>query len=301
MIGDLVGGGFAFSTVRFRQGNSVVTRRLRVPVTNFGVFKIAETESPRPQSRVYFNYSFFSKVDTFGGNTGGSTTGNPSFDLHRELIGGEFAFLDNSASVGARVALFQDSDISGPGIIGVSDITFIFKYAFLNDRETGNVLTGGMNVTAPTGRDFRASNSANNPVTTDLNNTFLFQPWVGGILNMDRAYVQGFSAVIIPTRSTDAIFLSNDVALGFRLYQASDDRALTAIIPVTELHVNTPLERPSLNNPNNILAFPNQVILTEGVHFGLWNSAYLTLGVGIPVSGPRPFDYEAIVQFNLLF
>jgi hypothetical protein len=37
------------------------------------------------------------------------------------------------------------------------------------------------------------------------------------------------------------------------------------------------------------------------VHLGLCQSLNLTIGAATPVTGPRPFDVEGIVQANLRF
>jgi hypothetical protein len=46
---------------------------------------------------------------------------------------------------------------------------------------------------------------------------------------------------------------------------------------------------------------PDLVVLTAGSHFDLFQRARLTLGVATPVTGPRVFDVEALVQFNWRF
>ena len=46
---------------------------------------------------------------------------------------------------------------------------------------------------------------------------------------------------------------------------------------------------------------PDLVVLTAGLHFGVFQRATLTFGAATPVTGPRLFDIEAIVQFNVRF
>jgi hypothetical protein len=43
------------------------------------------------------------------------------------------------------------------------------------------------------------------------------------------------------------------------------------------------------------------VDLTAGATFGLGNRSILALGVVTPVTGPKPFDVEALVQLNIRF
>src|SRR5262249_50689546 len=119
MIGDLVGGGFVVRNVAVTRGVTRVNGRLvpntqiihvRVPIGSFGAFKIAETESPVPRTRAYLTYNYFNNVNTFPlAGTPPTTAGTPNFDLHREQVGFEYAFLDNSASVGVRLPFFQSS------------------------------------------------------------------------------------------------------------------------------------------------------------------------------------------------
>jgi hypothetical protein len=62
--------------------------------------------------------------------------------------------------------------------------------------------------------------------------------------------------------------------------------------------VTTPLET---FGPGSPIFVPDIVVLTGGVHFGCFSRSTLTLGVATPLTGPRPFDVEAIVQFNVNF
>jgi hypothetical protein len=43
------------------------------------------------------------------------------------------------------------------------------------------------------------------------------------------------------------------------------------------------------------------VVLTEGVEVGFGAGASVNLGVAVPVTGPRPFDVEAILQLNFRY
>ena len=88
--------------------------------------------------------------------------------------------------------------------------------------------------------------------------------------------------------------LSNDVGLGYYLYRNPDaDGFLTAIAPTFEVHVNTPLNHRDVFDANDRAGTPDVVNLTYGVNFGFARSAVLTLGFVTPVTGPKPFDYEA--------
>ena len=41
--------------------------------------------------------------------------------------------------------------------------------------------------------------------------------------------------------------------------------------------------------------------LTYGVNFEYYNRAVLTFGLVTPVTGPKPFDLEALILFNVWF
>ena len=69
-------------------------------------------------------------------------------------------------------------------------------------------------------------------------------------------------------------------------------------MPIFETHVTTSLTERSECGP---LFVPDVVILTGGVHLGLYRNGLLTLGVAGPVTGPTPFSIEAFMQLNWYF
>jgi hypothetical protein len=275
-----------------------------------GAFKIAENESPMPADRVYFTYNNFSnllpvtatpgvnssQVSSVGvGNVATTTTVStliPSqrvtANLSREVFGFEKTFLDGYASIEMRVPLLQQqSSTDGFGMNDVGELTIIAKYAFFLDRATGNVLSGGLAVTAPTGPGL---------VTADgtLHSTLL-QPWLGYVWNADRFFVQAFHSVVVPTDSRDVTLLFNDVGVSYWLYRAEPTQFLSSVVPTFEVHVTTPLDH------RGALLAPDQVVLTNGVHFGILRNTTLSLGVATPVTGPRLFNVEGFVQLNWRF
>ena len=168
----------------------------------------------------------------------------------------------------------------------------IFKYALINDRRTGDVLSTGMVITAPTGKSLV---SFANP---DIH-PWLLQPYLGYIYNMSDLYLQGFSSIAVPTDSRDVTLLFNDVGIGYRIFSTPADQVITAVVPAFEVHVNTPLNhRGSQSEPVGV---PDWVDLTAGCHVGLCHRSTLSLGVCTPVTGPKPFEVEALAQFNLRF
>jgi hypothetical protein len=65
-----------------------------------------------------------------------------------------------------------------------------------------------------------------------------------------------------------------------------------------EAHVTTPLNHRDGAGP---IFVPDIVVITGGVHFGLFGNGTLSLGVATPVSGPRPFNVEGFMQLNWRF
>jgi hypothetical protein len=292
MIGDL--GSRGVSTVRSSRvsySNGFDSFSRLQALVGAGSFKIAENESPRPQNRFFLTYNYYNGVNTFGGP-------QSQFDVHRQVIGFERTFLDGNASVGMRLPFLQRAQAEGNNTVdGVGDLSVILKYAFINDRMTGNVASGGVVITAPTGRDVILSNGTNIQ-------SWLIQPWGGFILGGDRLFTQGFFSGIIPTDSTDACLLSTDIGLGYRLYTNSNGGLLTAVVPTVEAHLLTPLSKRGVGdviNGSALVGIPDQLVLTGGVHLGLWDRAWLTLAAAAPVTGPRLFDFEGVVQFNFIY
>jgi hypothetical protein len=255
------------------QSSSASYLQSRVPVTSFGSFKISDNESAAPVDRVFATYNYFD-VDGFHGN---------SSSINREMIGFEKTFFDGQASFELRAPLTQ----VGEGLGGTSDwddLTLVFKYAPYLDRETGNVIAGGIAVTVPTGPDIVLG-----PYSS-INST-LIQPYVGYAFNFGRFYVQGFSEIIIPTDNNLPTFIANDIGIGYRL------QALP-IIPTFEVHTNDATNHQGAGADG--VGFIDSVVLTGGFHTLIGRSV-LTLGVATPVSGPRLDSIEAVVQFNWRF
>ena len=175
-------------------------------------------------------------------NTHFSATPLATGNLNQEVFGFEKTFLDGRASVEVRVPLLQQtSNLDGFGMSDIADLTFIGRYALIMDRETGNVLTVGMSVTAPTGPSILTTDGA-------VHSTLL-QPWTGYIWNADRFFVQAFHSIVIPTDARDVTLLFNDVGVNYWLYRGTPDRPISFIMPMLEAHVTTPLDHRSVNDP----------------------------------------------------
>ncbi len=293
-------------------------RTFLIPLAGRGAFKIAENASPMPVDRCFFTYNHFNSIrspqygQTDPSSTATQTTVNnpqqgvrttsnvvttfptpyvPFVNLNREVAGFEKTFLGGRASIEMRLPLFQQPGSTDDfRAAGFGDITVLGKYAFYLNRETGDVFSGGLAVTAPTGAPI--------PTIEGPVNSTLLQPWIGYIWNFDAFYLQVFHSAVVPTDARDVTLLFNDFGLGYWMYRGGADRALRFIVPTVEVHVTTPLNNRSENAP---ISCPDLVVMTGGAHFGLFRNCVLSLGVGAPVSGPYTYGVEAFVQFNRRF
>jgi hypothetical protein len=301
-------------TTPFAQARTVL-----VPVPTRGSFNIADNESAIPRDRVFTYWNYYSRAGfpptglnaptttsttttTTGFTIQGlpfvtttsvttTTPGAPRVSSNRETFGFEKTFLDGRASVELRAPLLQQGDGgAGFGADNFGDLTVIGKYAFILDRNTGNVFSGGLAVTVPSSRSI--------PTTDGNLQDTLIQPFVGYLWNFDQFYIQGFHSVAVPTDARDVTLLFNDLGVNYWLYRGNPDRFLSSIVPTIEAHLTTPLNHRKFNGP---IVVPDTLILTTGVHLGLFSNSTLSLGVGTPVTGPRPFSVETFVQFNWRF
>jgi hypothetical protein len=248
-----------------------------------GAFKIQENESPRPMDRVYFNYNYYSGVDL----------GTKKVDLQRETVGFERTFFDGNASVGIRLPFFQNLDSKD----GVGDVTLIGKYAFFNDRQTGDVISGGVAVTLPTGNFSPGFDFTRNE---NIHSTII-QPYLGGLWMLGNGgfFVQGFSSLAIPTDDRDTAFWFNSIGVGYYMYRGgSANQPITSVVPTLELHWNAPTSHQDDGAPVKLGDIVN---ITGGVHVEIYHMAIVGVAVGVPLTGPKPYSTEGIASLNFRF
>jgi hypothetical protein len=260
--------------------------------------KIADNETPRPTDRVYFSFNFWDDLNESANRRRGS-------DLHdlrafRETFGLEKTFLDGDASLGLRLplnTLDADSSLPGRGVSAtdVGDLVVILKYAFWQDRATGDLLSAGLLITTPTGPDSFAGAGR----FTGLHETTL-QPFLGYVFNWGDFFLHGFSSVDVPTDSRDVTVLYNDVGVGYFLYRG-DGGPLTAVVPTVEVHVNTPLNHRGVLGSTDPAGTPDWVDLTVGTNVEFYQRTRLAVGVVTPVTGPKPFNFEVLAQLRWRF
>ncbi|MEA2631724.1 MAG: hypothetical protein QOE66_1943 [Chloroflexota bacterium] len=260
-------------------------------------YKMADNQSPLPLDRVFATFYFYDDINVGNARTPGTTIRDVK--VYREFFGFEKTFLDGRSSLGLRLPL---NSISARGVPGgtstaLGDLTVFGKYALLMDRERG-VFSLGMAVTPPTG----PAAFAGAAYTRARNPTYL-QPFIGVLRPMGRWYVQGFSGINVPTDSRVVTMYYNDLGIGYYLHQARrDDALVSAVVPSMEVHVNTPLNhRGGFSDVRDPGATIDSVNLTFGLSTVLRRRTVLSAGFVTPVTGPRPFDIEAIATLNLAF
>ncbi len=280
MFGDLLD----IEAVRQTVGNHIDSF---APVAFRSSFKISDNESPRPLDRVFITGNDFGTVNSLF-----LTSNASSASVYREMIGFEKTFLQGNASVGMRLPYFQLTGAPSLNETRLGDVSVILKYAFVNDRATGHVFSGGLVVTAPTGPSLHfAGQSALNPV--------YFQPWLGDVWTYQRLFVQGFLSLAVPTDTRDVAILFKSIGVGYWLYRANDPkRLLSAIVPDAELHLTDPLNHKGLNSLP--IGFPVMVDFTGGFYVYL-RQAVLGVGVGTPLTGPKPYEYLVNTSLNYRF
>jgi hypothetical protein len=265
-------------------------------------FKIAEDQSPRPQDRFFFTFSYYNNLN-YETNT---RLGSPVRDLqvYREIFGFEKTFFDGNASLGIRMPIDSLTGVSplrgfGLGSTSVGSLLLFSKVILWQDEQKRNLISGGFAVTAPTGPTNFAGANHN---ITGFRDTQL-QPFIGYIWAKNKFFVQGFEEIEVPTDSHDVTMLYNDVGMGYYVYSAPDPRHgwLKAVVPVFETHVNVPLNHRGALRFNDLAGTADVVDLTFGTNFLVGQRSILTFALVEPVTGPRPFNFEWTVALNVFF
>jgi hypothetical protein len=320
--------------------NNVTTTSSQTPLVLPGLFTAINPESALPVDRVFLGYGYF---DSFRvrQSVGLTPVTRSGFNLNRLDVGAEKTFLNGLGSIYVRMPFLDATDNSANlPIDGMGDISAGLKFSLLASKETGSTLTAGMTVSAPTSRDLHVTTSSFRPasgsnldgivlppdVTTTVNPTFL-QPWVGGLLVLDRLFVQEYLGVVIPTDDRVSTFINNDVALGYQVYRCPGGW-LSSVTPTFDVQALLPLNHQGAPAPSQFqpipasqfaaastnpavlgnavpsglsLNSPYQVFLSEGVQIGLADRAVLSTGVVTPVTGPKAFTVGVTVGLNFFF
>lgn len=246
-----------------------------------GGYKIAENEAPRPQNRVFGSYNFYDQVPG----------PRPLDAVHREITGAEMTFCDGNASIGFRQPFYQ---AYGKGFEsnGMEDAVGILKVLVCNNPKTGSLISVGVLGAGPTGRNAFALAPDGSQIKP-----FYIEPFLGYFWGWGRFYAHGFTSVMIPTDGRDVTVLSNDIGIGYSVYQDTES-TISAVIPTIEVHVNSPVNHAIAVTALN---YQDTMNFTGGVHFIFNQRSSLGLAVGTPVFGPSAFNIEALANFNYRF
>lgn len=265
-------------------------------------FKIAENQSPVPQDRVFFNFSYFDDVNKklnrfFEAPIEG-------LQIYRYVWGFEKTFNQGRGSFGLRLPLnniyaksTEPSLNSGGNATELGNLSIFLKHIFYQDPKSGSLASGGIAVTPRTApRQFAGAPFLGPDNTTTL------QPFFAYFLNFDRLYIHGFNSIDIPYDYRQPTLLYNDVGVGYFLFRDPEAQGLIrSIAPTVEAHANIPLNHRGEYDFLDRFGTPDIVDITAGLHVGLMQRSTLTFGFATPVTGPRPFDFEPQLLLNVYF
>jgi hypothetical protein len=293
-------------------------------------FKIADNEGPRPEDRIFFTFNYFTHVFHNVPAPGSVLTGvtqivgepptpiitplpqalglarTPDSRVGREMVGFEKTFFGGDASIGMRIPFIQIHNEEAAAFDDVGDVSFVTKFALLNDPN--RVFSVGLVLTVPSGPGFATlplfntaaftNNFALVPVTVSQNiNPTIVQPYLAYLWRADRFYVHGFSSIAFFTTDSVSPEWFNDIGVGWYAYQGTG--SVASVVPTAELHLTTPFGH------QGSLGFPvgqiDTLVATIGTHFLFQKNAVFTIGVEFPLTGPEPFSTEWVAQFNLHF
>lgn len=265
-------------------------------------FKIADNMNVEPVDRVYASFNYFANV-----NKEINVRERSQIDrvtIYHQLYGLEKTFFDRWTSIGLRLPVntltleSQTATQYDRTSTSFQNLSIYLKSKII-EGENGDMLVGGLALDTPTG----PSTFAGFPGIVG-ENTFEIQPFIGYIKKSanESLYLQGLYSIGIPMNSQMPTVMFIDNQLGYYLYRSQDRSSfLSAIVPSYELHLNIPVNHSNwdISDPYGYGFICN---MTWGVNMLFADyRGVLTMGYATPVSGPRPFDGEFLLQFNWRF
>jgi hypothetical protein len=234
-------------------------------------------------------------------------------NVYRETIGFEKTLFGDRSSVGLRVPFIQadQGTTAEPDAQRVNafqfgqvtdtvnevsnrvnraqlgDISVILKYALIDDRDTGDILSAGMVVTIPTGDGIPTIEGTLHPT--------LLQPYLGYLVNFDRALRPRLQFHRGPNRwaRRDGHVQRHRrrLLLHARSARWTRERHGAGRRPAPQTPLN---HRGTLDNP---VGMADSLDATADVTFMLGQRSTLGMAVSVPLTAPRPFDIEGQVQW----
>lgn len=263
-------------------------------------FKITDDQSPKPIDRIFITSDYFNNL--YGHINEHDGNGLRNVQAFQEILGFEKTFFDGLTSVGMRLPINTLTASSPyPGIGGsntsLGNMTFFAKGVLWEDEETGNLISNGLAITTPNG----PGSFAGAPYANGIRDAQI-QDFVGYIWRRDRFYLQGFETIDVPTSANDVTLLYTDAAIGYFVYQDQDPNATVSYMaPTLEFHLNTPLNHRGAYRFNDPFGTPDTASFTFGWNMLFGRRSLFSLGFVEPITGPRPFNFELLLQFNYFF
>lgn len=280
MLGDFAGVFYTGAPEEVPTPDNPVDELQRAEFRSVTRFKIADNTSPRPRTRLFYDYNFFQ--DAF------QTTGN----IHRNFLGGEYAFWDDLASIEVRnsLNLFRNfPDSSGENAWG--DLQTTLKGVLASQEDW--LVSAGLGIGAPTGQLPQGIPAGN----------WYFSPFVGYLIAPTDAnwFIQGFEQIDVPYKSQDQGLIHTDIAIGMWLLRDPQGTGwLTGLAPTAELHLYTPYGSPPAGPYANII-YNDVLNLTLGGTAMIGQNMTLAAAVGVPISTSKDYDLEVQVHLNWFF
>lgn len=267
-------------------------------------FKMADNQTPVPVTRLYYSFNYFNDLN--GAYNKRSNANFGGVQLYHNMLGYEQAFARDEnnvqrASLGVRMPwdqmTYRNQNGSFSQANSIGDISLYSKYLFWYDPDSFNLISGGMMVTTPTGPGTFA-----NARRYIVNQTVFIQPFVGYRYQLnEKTYLQGFSSIEAPANNKGPTIMYNDLQLNYFAYRSETQGSwLRAIVPLYELHVNTPFTHRGYSSTDPFYA-TDVVSMTWGAHVILGNGVTISSGVGVPVTGVHPYNYEVLCLVNFMF
>jgi len=274
--------------------------------------------SPVPQDRVYF---FYNQVGDFRGL-------GTEFSVNRYVFGGEKTFFDGRVSVEVRVpfAGTANSDQTAGDNLSVGHTEFgnlglALKAALV--RTPNFLVSAGLGLSLPTANDSRLFLNGQ-PDIEIQNHATLLQPLLGiAWAPNDRFYSQlglqfdfdpsGNPVLARDTNNSlnragvlhDQSYALLSGATGYWLYR-NNTGWLTGVALQGELHYDSSFGPQHSVQAGNILVADltsriNVLNATAGVIMNVGQSASLSVGGSVPLTGERLYEWSVIAQFNYRF
>lgn len=287
-----------------------------------GRTKIADDESPIPQDRLFFDYSFFDEVPLAAGGV----------NVHRFAPGFEKTFFDGIMSFEMKIpcAVTLDSTVVQDGGVDLShgefgDVALFLKALLFRGEKLW--ISGGLMVTVPTASDTNVVLADGTPLVRVVNRSTHVAPFLGFLWTPnDSFFLQGFYQVDVEAGgcpvlvNLDGMGLQNigtlhdttyqyvDLGLGSWLYRGQGRYGrLTGWAWSAELHGSDSF------SPSSPVVADNWQIgdsnsfdswdMTIGTHLEFKDRSVLTLAYVDPLGGgsSRQFNGEFRLMFNYYF